>query len=320
MDNIKFYPQPSPKQEDVVIVKVTKVAEVGVYCKLMEYPNYHGLILLSEMSKRRIRSVAQLTRVGKLEPCVIMRIDTNSKQVDMSKSKVSREDSEKAMEKYLKTKNVLSFVMQISRDLNFQVDDLVEKIVYPLFKDKHHPLDVFEMVSRGKDFKDFYSKEEYENITSNLPENTLDRLTELIKKKIVIKPYYIRSDVNCIYYGVEGVEMLKEAFRKVEPNVTVRYISAPKYIFETTNTNMEEGINILNISVKNVKDFLISNGGNLSIAENARVLGDNDKDKNIIVESDSENDSDNSDNDENEEDIKFDEKLEQKFENLNVFA
>lgn len=42
---------------------------------MLEYDNQGGLILLSELSRRRIRSVAKLIRVGRNEVCVVMRVD-----------------------------------------------------------------------------------------------------------------------------------------------------------------------------------------------------------------------------------------------------
>lgn len=293
METIKFYPQEAPQQGDTVIVKVTKVTDDGVYGKLLEYPNYQGLILLSEMSRRRIRSITQLTRVGKLEVCAILRVDTSTKLVDLSKKQVGIKDSELATEKYHKTKQVLSFLLQIAQEVNVPVHTLVETIVYPLFIGRHHPLDVFEMVSAGKEFREIYSQEVYET----LDYSTLTKLTELIKKKLVIKPYYIRADINCFYSGAEGVEVLKEVFRKVDSSVKVRYISAPKYIFETQNTNVEEGIGLINESINTVKEYLEAKGGNVSIVEPARVMGEEDKDRNLVADDldDSETDEESMD-------------------------
>jgi translation initiation factor 2 subunit 1 len=41
----------------------------------LEYDNIEGMILLSELSRRRIRSVQKLIRVGRNEVVVVMRVD-----------------------------------------------------------------------------------------------------------------------------------------------------------------------------------------------------------------------------------------------------
>jgi translation initiation factor 2 subunit 1 len=43
--------------------------------KQLEYDNIEGMILLSELSRRRIRSIQKLIRVGRNEVVVVMRVD-----------------------------------------------------------------------------------------------------------------------------------------------------------------------------------------------------------------------------------------------------
>lgn len=48
---------------------------MGAYVKLLEYDNIDGMILLSELSRRRIRSVQKLIRVGRNEVAIVLRVD-----------------------------------------------------------------------------------------------------------------------------------------------------------------------------------------------------------------------------------------------------
>lgn len=48
---------------------------MGAYVKLLEYDNIDGMILLSELSRRRIRSIQKLIRIGKNEVVVVLRVD-----------------------------------------------------------------------------------------------------------------------------------------------------------------------------------------------------------------------------------------------------
>lgn len=71
----RFYKKKYPEVEDVVMVNVRSIAEMGAYVHLLEYNNIEGMILLSELSRRRIRSINKLIRVGKTEPVVVIRVD-----------------------------------------------------------------------------------------------------------------------------------------------------------------------------------------------------------------------------------------------------
>lgn len=57
------------------MVNVRSIAEMGAYVHLLEYNNIEGMILLSELSRRRIRSINKLIRIGRNECVVVIRVD-----------------------------------------------------------------------------------------------------------------------------------------------------------------------------------------------------------------------------------------------------
>lgn len=59
----RMYEQKYPEVDDVVMVQVKSIAEMGAYVSLLEYNGIEGMILLSELSRRRIRSITKLIKV-----------------------------------------------------------------------------------------------------------------------------------------------------------------------------------------------------------------------------------------------------------------
>lgn len=57
------------------MVTVRSIAEMGAYVHLLEYNRIEGMILLSELSRRRIRSINKLIRIGRDECVVVIRVD-----------------------------------------------------------------------------------------------------------------------------------------------------------------------------------------------------------------------------------------------------
>jgi translation initiation factor 2 subunit 1 len=68
-------PNHEPEQMYNLTDLICKIAEMGAYVKLLEYDNIDGMILLSELSRRRIRSIQKLIRVGRNEVVVVLRVD-----------------------------------------------------------------------------------------------------------------------------------------------------------------------------------------------------------------------------------------------------
>lgn len=85
--NCRMYENKFPEVEDFVVVVVKSISEMGAYVSLLvhfllcsafitkEYNNIEGLILQTEFSRRRIKSITKLVRVGRQEVVVVLRVD-----------------------------------------------------------------------------------------------------------------------------------------------------------------------------------------------------------------------------------------------------
>lgn len=87
LGDIRFYERQYPEKEELVMVKVTRSAEMGAYVSLLEYNGVEGMILMSELSKRRIRSVKKVVRVGRHEVALVLRVDKEKGYIDLSKKR-----------------------------------------------------------------------------------------------------------------------------------------------------------------------------------------------------------------------------------------
>ena len=70
-----MYEQELPNQEEMVVVRVNKVEEFGAYVTLLEYNHIEGMILSSEVSRKRIRSIHKHLRIGKQDVMQVLRVD-----------------------------------------------------------------------------------------------------------------------------------------------------------------------------------------------------------------------------------------------------
>lgn len=118
---------------------------MGAYVKLLEYDNIDGMILLSELSRRRIRSIQKLIRVGRNEVVVVLRVDKEKGYIDLSKRRVSPEDIIKCEERYNKGKMVHSIMRHVAEKTLTPIDQLYESIAWPLNKKYGHAIDAFKV-------------------------------------------------------------------------------------------------------------------------------------------------------------------------------
>jgi translation initiation factor 2 alpha subunit (eIF-2alpha) len=109
---------------------VKNIAEMGAYVALLEYNNIEGMILLSELSRRRIRSISSLIKVGRQEPVMVLRVDKEKGYIDLSKRRVSEEDVAACEERYNKSKLVHSIMRHVAETMEADVEVNLQGTIY----------------------------------------------------------------------------------------------------------------------------------------------------------------------------------------------
>jgi translation initiation factor 2 subunit 1 len=277
----RFYKQKFPELEDVVMVNVKSIAEMGAYVMLLEYNNIEGMILLSELSRRRIRSINKLVRVGRNECVVVIRVDTDKGYIDLSKRRVSPEDIQRCEEKYNKAKTVNSILRRVAENLEYtneQLEDLYERTAWKLEEGKP-PGSAYEVFKKAVvtpsvlDVCTFQEKEKEELMT-------------YIKHRLTPNPVKISSVIEVSCYGYDGIDAVKESLKSglkrstEEMPIKINLIAPPQYVMATTTLDQTEGIASLNAAIQIIKERIEDiEGGLFNVKVEPKVVTDQDDEK-----------------------------------------
>ena len=287
------------------MVNVRSIAEMGAYVHLLEYNNIEGMILLSELSRRRIRSINKLIRVGKTEPVVVIRVDKEKGYIDLSKRRVSAEDVEKCTERYAKAKAVNSILRHVAELLHYDSDEQLEELYQKTawhFEEKYK--------KQKASAYDFFKQSVLDPsilAECGLDEHTKEVLLNNIKRKLTSQAVKIRADVEVACYGYEGIDAVKAALKAGlalstdELPIKINLIAPPLYVMTTSTPEKQDGLKALNDAIDAIQSKITSLGGvfNVQMApkvvtatdeaelarqmeraelENAEVAGDDDED------------------------------------------
>ncbi|WFC99122.1 hypothetical protein MYAM1_001860 [Malassezia yamatoensis] len=259
---MRFYEKPLPDTDEIVMCQVRQIAEMGAYVKLLEYDNAEGMILLSELSRRRIRSIQKLIRVGRNEVVVVLRVDKEKGYIDLSKRRVSPEDVIKCEERYSKSRAVNSIVSHVAGKLGIPVEELYQTVVWPLDHMFGHSYDAFKL-SVTEPAKVFDSLEISQDVRRELEANIARRLTP--------HPVKIRADVEVSCFGYEGIDAVKEALRAGEALSTeaipikIKLVAPPLYVLVTHSTDKQGGIALLEQALEKITESITKSDGKVSI-------------------------------------------------------
>ncbi|KAG7693596.1 hypothetical protein KL933_004637 [Ogataea haglerorum] len=261
--NCRFYENKYPEVDEVVMVNVQQIAEMGAYVKLLEYDNIEGMVLLSELSRRRIRSIQKLIRVGRNEVAVVLRVDKDKGYIDLSKRRVSSEEIVKCEERFNKSKAVHSILRRCAEKHNIPLEHLYETIAWPLSREYGHAFDAFRISITDPSI--------FNKITPPSQE-VLEELKEHISRRLTPQAIKCRADIEVSCFSYEGINAIKEALAAAESLSTeqnaikVKLVAAPRYVVTTQSLDKQTGINILNEAIEKVNEVITKYGGVCDVA------------------------------------------------------
>jgi translation initiation factor 2 subunit 1 len=241
-----------------VLVQVKNVAEMGAYVSLLEYQGIEGMILLSELSRRRIRSINKLISVGRKEVVVVLRVDKDKGYIDLSKRRVSSEDIAKLDEKYHKSKTVHSIVRHVSETCHVKMIDLYEGFVWDLYKKYGHAFEAFKLAVAEPE-RVFESYTIDEKVKSALLKNISRRLTPQTVR--------MRADIEVTCFAEAGIEAIKKALRAGEAvsvpdfQIHITLVAPPLYVMMATHLDKDYGLQLLNQACDIVRDTITAQEG-----------------------------------------------------------
>ena len=176
----------------------------------------------------------------------------------LSKIKVTPEEIIKHRKIYKRLYLVDRIMRLLSVRTNKSIQSLYAKIVWNLYRMKNDPLQIFQNISLGdeKIFKELKLQEKIKN-----------ELINIIKIRIPPKLLEIRCIIELACYSFEGIDDIKEALlngKKFEnDNVSIIYrsLGAPNYECILYTYNKDEGINIMDESLNEVKNIIENKSG-----------------------------------------------------------
>ncbi|KAK9843518.1 hypothetical protein WJX81_006918 [Elliptochloris bilobata] len=280
----RMYESKFPDVDDVVMVQVKSIAEMGAYVALLEYNGIEGMILLSELSRRRIRSITKLIKVGRQEPVMVLRVDKEKGYIDLSKRRVSAEDIAACEERYNRSKLVHGIVGHVAETCGVEIEELYQQVAWPLYKMYGHAFEAFKAMVNDPD-PVFKRLEDDTNEGKPLPvlsEAVKDHLMRNIKRRMTPQPLKIRADVELTCFKYDGVLHIQEAMRAAEATSTeecpvkIKLVAPPLYVLTTNTLEKVKGIEVLTEACSACKASIDKRKGRLVVKEAARAVSERD--------------------------------------------
>ena len=127
-----------PDIDEVVMVQVHHIAEMGAYVSLLEYDSIEGMFLLSEFGRRRIQSRQPwFRRPGGVGVAMVLRVDKDKGYIDLSGRRVGPEEAQKCEVRFMGRLAVHDVLRSVAHrwDVPISLEELYSQTVWRIEED-----------------------------------------------------------------------------------------------------------------------------------------------------------------------------------------
>lgn len=223
------------------------------------------MIPLSELSRRRIRSIGRLVRVGSEDVAMVIRVSDDNKYFDLSKRRVSSEDVRMTRERYNKSKIVANVLQHISIATGAPVQDLFKRIVWPLARQYKHAYDAFDA------YKSNLATILNKTVLPEASDEELRLAGQFISTRFVPDPVKILAEINISCVAYEGIEAIRTALRAglaistKDAPISIQLIAPPLYVVHTTTVDKDKGRQIVEAAMDTISASIVKFGGSMQV-------------------------------------------------------
>jgi len=268
-----FYEHKVPEVDELVMARVNSIDEMGVLCQLLEYNNLEGFLPLSELSRKRMRSVLRHVRVGQKQVLQVIRVDTERGYTDLSKKYVEESERVKGTEKYNIGKTVHGIVKHLAETKHREVEEIYSLMIWPLYKKYSHPYEAFKLLAASAETV----PDIYDGLNLTIPEDYFETLVKVVKHQLAVQPVKIGAEVDVTSF-VGGIDDIKNALKaglssKGEFDIKIQLVSSPTFLIFTTTTDEAAGTEAIDSVTNVIKDEILKVGGNFVLIKPTHVIG-----------------------------------------------
>ena len=250
---VYFYENEWPEVDELVMVVITNVSDMGIMCQLLEYNDIEGFISMSRYKR---------LYVGKKYILRISHVDMNTNYIELTHRHLSQKEVEEGMIKYNQAKTVDNIMKRIAYLKELDIHFLYIQMVYPLINDYDTAYDGFKHFNIHGNIFDYYKA---------LEADVIELMLKLIKQQFTIQPIKLSLNIQ-VYSYVNGIIDIKYALNKgkacisKEDQLQIQLVSSPIFNISLITFHEKEGTDII-YKVANVIQQEIKQLGGIYICD-----------------------------------------------------
>jgi translation initiation factor 2 subunit 3 len=120
-----YYKKLVPEIDDIVVCKINKISDIGIYVNLLEYNDIEGYVPLKELTTHKYRKLSGIVKENDIEYIKVINIDKN--YIDLSRKYIDEDEKTKVLNRYILLKRIYK-IIEYSKLDNEIIKEYTEKV------------------------------------------------------------------------------------------------------------------------------------------------------------------------------------------------
>ena len=250
-----------PEPGELVVGKITKIEDFGVFVDLEEYEDKEGLIHISEVASGWIKNVRDHVREGQTAVCKVLEVDESAQQIDLSLKDVNEHQRSDKIQEWKNEQKADKWLgIAFGEDLD---DETYATVANELLASDGSLYDAFEQAA-------IHGREALAD--TDLTDEQIGAIVETARENVSVPYVSVTGYVDLRSAEAEGVEVVREALKRAEGNgdipdeidLEVTYVGSPEYRIRVQAPNYKTAESQLEASAARAEEYITANGGTAS--------------------------------------------------------
>lgn len=244
-----------PESGDLVICKVKKILDYGVFVDLVEYEGLQGFVHISQVATSWIKNIRNFVKENQIRVARVSGLNREKNQIDLSFTKVTPSEQKEKLEVWKQLKKPQKLLEVLAKEHKTTPEALQKEIADPLLE-KHETLyDAFvDILQKGTE------------AAKGVPAKWHKPLQKIIEKNIQLPTKTVRGTLTLSSNEPNGVELIKKALAEAQKEIKKEdaelfYEGAGRYAVRVTTDDFKTSEELLKRIVDRAISEMESQGG-----------------------------------------------------------
>lgn len=239
-----------PELNEIVLCKVVKILDYGVFAELLEYPGVQGFVHISQVATSWIKNIRNFVKENQVRAAQVVNIDFKKGQIDLSFNKVNPTTQRLKIEEFKQTKRSQKLLELIAKEKKVPLKEVLDAIETPLLEKYDSLYEAFQAILVGG-----------ESAAPGVDPKWLPSLKVVVEKNIETPIRTVKGVLTVSSAKPEGALDIKNALveakkAKREAGVDMFYLGSGKWMVKVSSVDYKQAERVLREVADNVSTLL----------------------------------------------------------------